>query len=359
MQSEYMYWAKMRSTARFNLATSGVAQVSRAELPVRIEDLEINDADEYGYEPLISAVASKHQVADDCVVTATGTSGANHLAMSALLGPGDEVAIEAPAYEPLLALASHLGASIVRFPRRRQLGFGIDPGDIQRVISPRTRLIVITNLHNPSSAMLGTEQLEAIGAIAETIGAFVLVDEVYLEAAFGMPRDSAFHLGPVFVVTGSLTKAYGLGGLRCGWVLAEPALAGRMWRLNDLFGVVAPHAADRISTVAVRHLDRLEQRARALLDRNRSLLHGFLASRQDIEAAHLDYGTTCFPRLLEGDAEAFCRLARERFETSVVPGSFFEAPEHFRIGIGGPTDEFSEALERLGDALNAWSRGER
>ncbi|HKV27424.1 MAG TPA: pyridoxal phosphate-dependent aminotransferase, partial [Candidatus Acidoferrales bacterium] len=151
-RSAYLEWAKLRSDAKFNLATSGIDGYPLSELPVKIEDLEISAAGSYGYPPLQERVAKKNGVAPACVVAANGTSMANHLAMAALLEPGDEVLIEQPTYEPLLTVAEYLGAKVHRFPRRFEDGFQIDPREIERHMTPHTRLIVITNLHNPSGA---------------------------------------------------------------------------------------------------------------------------------------------------------------------------------------------------------------
>src|SRR5205807_328656 len=115
----------------------------------------------------------------------------------------------------------------------------------------RTKLIVLTNLHNPSSALTPDSVLREVG----DLGAHVLVDEVYLDAVYEKTPRSSAHLGPQFIVTNSLTKVYGLSGLRCGWILAEPDLARAMWRLNDLFEVNAAHPAELLSVAAFRHLD--------------------------------------------------------------------------------------------------------
>src|SRR5206468_6212231 len=136
-----------------------------------------------------------------------------------------------PTYELLLSLAHYLGAKVLSFPRRFEDGFAIDAKTVRKNLSRRTKLIVITNLHNPSSAPVDEKTLTSIGEMARKAGAHVLVDEVYREAIFDQPTRSAFHLGNHFVVTSSLTKAYGLSGLRCGWILAEPPLAERIWRL--------------------------------------------------------------------------------------------------------------------------------
>ena len=276
MSSEYMNWAKTRSRARFNLATSGLANLKLAELDVSLADLEITGETGYGYPPLITALAERHGVNSDCVVTAAGTSFANHLAMAALINPGDEVLLETPVYEPLLALARYLGAEVKRFQRRFEDGFALSPGEIERNLSSRTRLIVITNFHNPTGVVTGDQTLKEIGELALDRNARVLVDEVYLQMLFSEPPRTAFHLGEQFIITSSLTKAFGLSGLRCGWIFAEPELAERMGRLNDLFAASPVHAGERLSVVALRQLPDIARRAQARLDHNRGLLNQFL-----------------------------------------------------------------------------------
>jgi aspartate/methionine/tyrosine aminotransferase len=213
-------------------------------------------------------------------------------------------------------------------------------------------LIVLTNMHNPTSALTSLDTLKQVGELARRVGARVLVDEVYLEAIFDGARPYAFQLGNEFVTTSSLTKAYGLSGLRCGWILAEPELAQKMWRLNDLFGAVAVHSGERLSVVALANLDRVAERAKRLLETNRPLLDRFLDSRNDIETLRPEFGTVVAPRVKRGSVERLCALVREQYETSVVPGHFFEMPEHFRIGIACDTAMLAAGLERLGAALD-------
>lgn len=352
IRSAYIEWAKLRSPARFSLAASDLLHFPLAELPVRIEDLEITGSSGYGYQPLLERLSAKTGAPVESVVHAQGTSMANHLAMAALLESGDEVLVEDPTYEAILSAAQYLGARIRRFPRKFDAGFQVDPREVERAITPRTRLIVITNLHNPTGVRTPDSTLKMVGAIARSLGAHVLVDEVYEEACFDAPWKSAFHLGPNFVTTSSLTKAYGLSGLRCGWVLAAPQLAQRMWRLNDLFGVMAAHPAELLSVVALDHLPKIAERAKKLLDANRAILRTFLDSRKDLLTIWPEAGTIAFPQLSSGHADAFCQLLREKFETSVVPGRFFEAPEHFRVGVGGETATLREGLSRIGAALD-------
>ena len=352
IRSEYLEWAKLGSAAKYNLATSGLDGFPLANLPVKIEDLEISIGGSYGYPPLQERLARKNGVAPECVVAANGTSMANHLAMAALIERGDEVLIEQPTYEPLLTVAKYLGAMIRRFPRRFEDGFALDPREVERHMTSRTRVVVVTNLHNPSGARTPDAQLREIGVLANSRGAHVLVDEVYLDACFDPNARSAFHVGENFIVTSSLTKAFGLSGLRCGWVLAPKRLAERMWRVNDLFGVIPAHAAELLSVIALDHLKEIQEYAQMRLQVNRPILQKFLSSRKDLAAIRSDGGTIAFPRFSRGNVDLLCALLREKYETSVVPGRFFEMPEHFRIGIGGRTELLEEGLLRLGRALD-------
>jgi aspartate/methionine/tyrosine aminotransferase len=357
-RARYMEWAKTRSAARFNLATSGIVSVPIGEFPLDLGALEVTTAGAYGYPPLLERLARHEGVPVECVVSAAGTSMANHLAFAAVLEAGDEVLIEQPTYGPLIELAEYFGARVNRLPRRFEEGFAIDVAEVERAITRETRLVVLTNLHNPSSALLDAETLRAIGGIAQSVGACVLVDEAYREVVFDGSAPSAFRIGEElggenpFIVTNSLTKAYGLSGLRCGWILAAPELARRMWLLNDLFAANNAHPAERMSVMALDHLDRFRERTRALLTTNRPLLDAFLDSRAELEVFRPAHGTVVFPRLNTGDPAALFTLLREKYETTVVPGEFFEMPQHFRIGISGNTEELRGGLERLGTALD-------
>jgi aspartate/methionine/tyrosine aminotransferase len=352
-ESVYINWAKTaQSGARYNLANSGMRNYKLADLPVRLSDIELNGVSLYGYPPLQDALARKAGVAAECVVAANGTSMANHLAMAVLISPGDEVLIEQPAYEPLLAAASYLGARVRRFARPSQNHFRLDAGEVERALTPQTKLVVLTNLHNPSNSLADDDSLREIGELAARVGARVLVDEVYLDSAFDAAPRSSFRLGDNFVVTSSLTKAYGLSGLRCGWIVAAPELAQRMWRLTDLFGVLQPHPAELLSVVALNHLDEIAASSRALLAENRALFNQFLDAREDLEAPPSEHGTVSFPRLLAGEPDRLCALLAEKYETSLVPGRFFEEPRHFRVGLALEPENFKEGLTRLGAALD-------
>lgn len=355
-RSPYMEWAKGHPHVAFNLAASGMPSYTLADFVaagwLKLGDLELTGAPGYGYPPLQQAIADKAGVSPDCVVAAAGCSMANQLAMAAAFEPGDEVLVEQPTYELLVTTAQYLGATVRRFARRFEEGFRLDPHEVADAITSKTRLVVITNLHNPSSALADDATLAAVGEIARSVGARVLVDEIYLETEYGAPWRSSFHLGNHFIATSSLTKAYGLSGLRCGWVLAEPDLARAMWHINDLHGVNAAYPAELLSVIALRHLAEIGAPYQRRLEANRQIAYGWLDERPEMRVARPPIGTTLFPRLWGDNAESFCDRLRDQYEVSVVPGRFFEAPAHFRMFLGADTPLFTEALGRIGAALD-------
>ena len=352
-QSDYMDFAKYGTTARFNLASSGVLDCQLSDLDLTLDDLALHGPNAGGYPPLMQKIADRFGIDVGCVVTpGGGCSFSNHLAFAAILSAGDEVLVEDPTYELLTSTLGYLRADIRRFGRTPANGWRLDPEAIAALITPKTRLIVTTNLHNPSSALDSDEAVAAVAEAAAKVGALVLVDEVYRELMF---RDgaakTAFHPDGNIVVTSSLTKAYGVSGLRCGWILAPKGLAYRMSRLNDLFGVHPPHVAERMAVVAFDQLPSLRARANGLIDANRAAYRQLLGQHPRLEQEVFDQGTTVFPRLIDTDVDAFVETLKAKFDTGVVPGRFFFRPDRIRIGLGGNVETSRIAMERLAEAL--------
>jgi len=357
MQSEYMHWAKSRVNATWYVGASGVAAYPLDELPITREELTAGGEGPYGYPPLVEAIARHTGVATERIFTALGTSQANHLAMAALVRPGDEVLIEQPAYELMVSTARYLGARVTRFPRHAAAGFAVDPGDVLSRLTPRTRLVVLTDLHNPTSAPVGEPALLEIAKACAGVGAKVLVDEVYLEAGFGTERRTSALLGDEFIVTNSLTKVYGLSAIRCGWVLAEPRLVTAMWRLKDLFESIPPHVSELMGVAAFGHLGAIRERARRMVDENRATLRETLLRRGEIECFDPGVGLVLFPRLSRGSVDRLEEHLVSRYQTQITPGRFFDLPEHFRVGIGGNPEMFREGMRRLCAGLDDLAAG--
>ena len=351
-RAPYMEWAKSRTKPEVDLAGSNLLACGLDDLPGAREALDIAGESPNGYPPLVEAIARRYGVASDRVATAGGCSGANFLALAALLNTGDEILIERPAYDPLIAAAKMLGAHARFFERRFDDGYALDPDRIAAAIGPRTRVIVISDPHNPTGALATEESLSDLARLAASAGLSVLVDEVYQDTVLGERRPPAATRSPVFVSTNSLTKAYGLASLRCGWALASPDLAERIRRARDVVDVWAAMPADRLSVLAFQHLETLSARAHALIEKNARLVAAFFSGRSDL-ACVPSRATIAFPRLTGAeDAGDFARRLLEKHGTAVAPGAFFGAPAHFRISFGGATDRLAAGLEAIARCLD-------
>lgn len=350
--SVYMTWAKHHAGARYNLANSGILGCSLNDLILTLEDVAVNGSNHEGYPPLKEVIAAKYGVEPENVVPSQGTSMANFLAMATVVNPGDEVLVEQPTYEPILSALRYLGADVKRFSRSFENGYQVDVQEVSALFTPKTKLVVLTSPHNPSGVAVAPETLMTIGSIAQRYGAYVMVDEVYRDILFENAAPVVASQGAQFITTSSLTKSYGLSGLRCGWILCNSELAERMRRLNDLFGAVGSVPSDTLAVAAFRQLDRLEARTRVMIEANIKLVHQFLREHEDLlECVVPPRSMIVFPRLKhQDDAEPLHDQLRE-LETSIVPGKFFEAPRHFRLGFAVKPEDVEIGLQNLSRVL--------
>ncbi len=352
-RAPYMEWAKTRPKPVVDLAGSNLLPCTLEDLPGAREAVDIAGESPDGYLPLVEAIANHHGVAPERIATAGGCSGATFLACAAILSPGDEVLMETPGYDPLPAAASLLGARVRTFERRFEEGYALDPDRVADALTPSTRLVILSNPHNPSGALASVESLARLANLAEALGFYVLVDEVYRDTVLeSRPEPAAMHSGQV-ISTSSLTKSYGLASLRCGWAIASEDLTQAIRRARDVVDVWSPMPSDRLSVVAFRNLDYLARRARAIIERNRAVMAGFLASRRELEAVP-SRSTLAFPRLSGTDdaGPAVERLFRET-GTAVAPGHFFGSPAHFRIAFGGDPSALERGLASIGHFLDS------
>jgi aspartate/methionine/tyrosine aminotransferase len=347
-----MEWAKNRPKPAIDLAGSNLLACSLEDLPGAWEAVDLAGESPNGYPPLVEAIAARYGVGPDNVATAVGCSGANFLALAALVESGDDVLFEQPGYDPLDAAAAMLGARVTRFERRFEDRWRLDPERIARALTLRTRAVVLSSPHNPSGVLAAVDDLREIGRLADRHGFAVIVDEVYLDLASSGHAPAA-TLSPAFVSTNSLTKAYGLASLRCGWALASPEITEKIRRARDVVDVWSPMPADRLSVAAFRNLPALAERAQRLLARNAPLVGAFLGSRRELECVP-STATSAFPRFRDGcDATPFVERLLRVHGVAVVPGSFFDSPSHFRISFGGATGPLEKGLSAIEDCLTA------
>ena len=352
---KYMEWAKTRCRAAIDLCSSGVDQLGRKDLNVSWEELDLAGDNFYGYPPLLTAVAERYGVHEDNVVSTIGTSHALFLTCAALIEPGDGVLIESPVYEPLLAVPEAFDAKVKRWKRDYADGYQFSLETFESSLEPGIKFILLTNLHNPSGAFLSRSFLSRLVRAAEERNAFVVIDEIYLE--FTEDEPTAFHLADNVIVISSLTKVFGLGDLRCGWVLARHDLAKKMRRIIDYTNVEGTFIGEAIAHRMFDRLDTIKKNNRERIEKNKTLIKGMIDQEEGLSWVEPAGGVVCFPRIESGlTGDDLAGHLQESYGTAVVPGSFFEQPRHFRLGFGGDTQVLEAGLRNIRKALRDSSR---
>lgn len=353
--------SRWENAVDFNLAESGVQPLTVDELQalVRIEpgDTLLGYGHTDGSPLLRERIAALYPGASAGNVVATvGSAEANFVALWRLVEPGDTVVVLRPAYEQTTGLAAGLGAHVESVWLEESLGWQPSPGACAAAIRPGTRLVVLTHPNNPTGQPLGEAAVAEIVSAAEKVGAWILSDEVYAGGELeGGPTPSLWGRTERALVSASLSKAYGLAGLRLGWLVAPEAFREDAWARKDYTTIAPSPLSDRLGAAA------LEPAARGrLLERGKSILRANLAVLEEWAAGHAGYlgfqrpraGAIAFFRydLPVGSADLAERLRAEH-GVLIVPGEQFGMDGHFRIGYGYTMPPIEAGLERLSAAL--------
>jgi aspartate/methionine/tyrosine aminotransferase len=351
----YMYWAKTRPRTRFELASSNARPVGRDLLGLKPEEVILQSDDAYGYPPLIRAISQRYGFPETGVVPVPGASCGIFIGVAAVARPGDTIMVEHPVYDPIERVCDFLHLRKVTIDRAPARGFEPDFEQITKNLRAGAKALVLTNLHNPSAQVLSAERVGDLAERCAEYGSILIVDEVYLDSAhinLGAPLWTAANLAPNVIALNSLTKVYGLGGLRAGWMLLNDELADRARTIMDLLSVVnaAPSAA--IATRAFAVIDCLEASFRETYGQCQPVYRQWLESEPTL-TSYPSHGAIfeCLklPRGISSDR--LCALLREEYDTQLTPGTFFGLPDHARISLSIGPDDLVEALARVSKAM--------
>ncbi len=307
---------------------------------------------------VVDALSSRYSVGAERILCTTGATRGIQLLYRTFLGEGDHVVVETPGFDIFADFAKLFSAKVSKFERRGPL-FQLDPEAVAKMLRPDTRLIILSNLHNPSGMLADDGALRALAEKAEAVGAHVIVDEVYRDFAVRNGRfETAAGVHPSIISINSLTKVFGLSALRCGWIIAEPGLISRVRRVSDRieFGVSKlSHAAAALvlenSAPFERFVDDILARARPVME----------ASFAELEAEELisgrmpEHGCICYPQVIgASDTRSLSEWLAERHEVIVAPGEFFGSVGHIRIGFAHEPNLLRSGLARLSEGLRAY-----
>jgi aspartate/methionine/tyrosine aminotransferase len=315
-----------------------------------------------GNRYVTSAICSRYGVKPEQVLTTTGVTSALSMIMRTLVRAGDHVMIEAPGFDLLGTIAREVGAVVIPLERPAP-HFRVDPDELAKRITSRTRVVVVTNLHNPSGAHLTPDELSAIARAVTDAGAVLVVDEVY--ADFMRPRYTtpAAVLGPNILSVNSLTKVFGLHALKCGWMIGAPELLARIqseapdgdYGISKLAHAIAAHVLEQAQLFDQRW-QRILGATRPVLERHVRAMIGDGLIAGDIP----EFGCMYFPKIVgHDDTQALARTLWDRDRILIAPGEYFGMKGHMRIGFGNAEVELDEGLTRLHRALSELGKSYR
>jgi aspartate/methionine/tyrosine aminotransferase len=353
----FMAWAKsLGHDIKYDLFSSGVHNLMDASELIADKGfvkLDGEHSNGYGYQPLKELLARKYRVDPIQVMTSVGSSHANYLIAAALFeDPGGQALIETPCYQPLLGAVQGAGAEIGRFERRLGDSYQIDIDWIKSHWSTNVRLVVITRLHNPSGVDTPESTLRELNDLAAKNNAWVLVDEVFLD--FLDNPVPAASIGNRLISTNSFTKTYGLGDLRFGWAVCDPAIIRRAQEINDYISVLNPFISEYMGYRILSSnqiMSTLRNRCKQRASSNWEIVKDWVSALPEWKWAQPDGGVVFFPKIGDGNiGDRLNRILIDKWQTVITPGSLFDKPEHIRVGFAIDPDELKEGLRRLREA---------
>ncbi len=354
---------RMQSTwenvVQMDLSESGVRPVTLGELAEMGLDLETIWRTPLGYSQSNGTIPLREQLAaqypgatPDHIEVTNGTSEANFVSALALLREGDEMAFETPNYMQLWGVPQSLGARVNCFRLRLESEWEPDWEEFERAVNPCTRLVYLSNPNNPTGAVLSEAAMRRIAARCDEVGAWLLADEVYQGAEISGPRTRSFWgMGERVVVTSGLSKAYGIPGVRIGWIVGPPDFVAECWAQHDYLTIGPNKISDAVALLAVRpeNREKLYARTRAILQENGAIMRewvesfaGFLSFRPPRA------GALCLVRYGSATpSRALAERIRVNQSVLIVPGAQLGVEGFLRIWIGGKPEFLREGLRRI------------
>lgn len=359
------YMSKYEQDVEYNMSESGVYPLRLGELLGddpdalgRLLDTGLGYPHANGIPELRQNVARLYPGAtpDDVLIT-VGAAEANYITLRALLSPGDEIAVMLPNYMQIWGVAQNHGLRVTPFHLHEERGWALDAAELEAAVTPRTRLIAVCNPNNPTGRILSQAEMDAIVACAERVGAWLLADEVYRGADRVSDEENPSFYGRYdrVLAVGSLSKAYGLPGLRVGWVLGPPAVVDEIWARHEYTTISAAMLANKLAALALSPevRPRVLARTRRYIRRGYPILQAWMDSHPGAFSLRPpDASAIAFVRYhLDINSTQFAERLRREKSVLIVPGDHFGLDRHMRIAFGLPEEYLVAGLDRIHDLL--------
>ncbi|HEU5132037.1 MAG TPA: capreomycidine synthase [Pyrinomonadaceae bacterium] len=348
-----------------DIGSSGVENFSFGELrqlfnitPDDLDRIVLRDSMTLGSPELRTAIGNRfcHGNAERVMAT-NGSSEANYLVMHSLLDPGDEVVVLDPCYQQLYSIAESIGCKLKHWQLRFEDSYRVDMREARDLIGPQTRMIVVNFPHNPTGASLTPAEQDELIELAANAGAYLVWDAAFAEITYDNPElPDPGERYDRSISMGTLSKAYGLPGLRVGWCLAAPDVLDRLVELRDYTTLALSPLVEHVAARAIENGDLLLKPRLVQARHNLELLSSWVERHKEFVSMVRPQGGVCaFMRLHDvADVEDFCRQFAGEHGVLLVPGTSFGQPNHVRLGFGCSTRELTEGLSRLSEHLKKY-----
>jgi aspartate/methionine/tyrosine aminotransferase len=368
MKIETFLMERMQSTwenrVDYNLSESGVHPMYVGELlrevPESTERLfkqELGYPQSNGTPELRQAISNLYPgTTPDHVLVTNGTSEANFLSIWNLVDPDDEVLLMLPNYMQIWGISRGFRGNVRTFQLREEKQWHIDLEEVARLATKRTKLIVVCNPNNPTGTILTDAEMNGLANIARNSDAWLLADEVYQGAERQVKRTPSFWgRYEKAIITNGLSKAYGLPGLRIGWIVAPPDLIARLWSYHDYTTIGAGMISNLLATIALSPAvrEKILTRTKKILQTNYPVLQDWIRSHAELfSMVEPQAGAIAYFRYnLTVNSTQLVERLRDEKSVLVVPGDHFGMGRYLRIGYGSPVEYLSAGLERIADLL--------
>jgi aspartate/methionine/tyrosine aminotransferase len=337
----------------YDIGESGVKFQSIKDLDIDLDETELRYGYHLGHPDLRKEIAKQYSGNSlSNVAVTTGASEANFAIIAHLVGPKDNLIVEHPTYPSLYQVARSLGKKLTLFKLEWTNDFRPDLDKLRKLVKPNTKLISLTHPNNPTGSVITKEELKEAIEIAEEVEAYLMVDETYRDLMFGTPPPCAATLSKSAISLTSMSKTWGLPGIRIGWAVADTPIVEAIRTVREQVTICNSSVGEAITKEVLRKRDEILPVIRKAVGSNYKIVEEWMNSQEWLEWIKPNSGVVCAPRLKKGGStDKLCEFLVKKYRTFTVPGSRMELDGHFRLGFGGEQEELIQGLKQLGKAL--------
>ncbi len=356
----YEWIQRYRPTAKHNLAMSGIKKPNLRELGVDVDYEALSHHYSHESRSLERILAETYGVPPDHFLVTSSGSEALFLCVTSFAGPGDEVLVHVPNYPPIFQLPQMFSCRVKYLRSNFRNRFSIDLEGLEEALRGRPKMLMLSNSNNPSGRIIEPKDLTSIIEMADRHGIIVVVDEAFREFGFERAPPISASLGDNVLTLNTMSKFYGMDGLRIGWVIGNPKLLARMHLLKNMITIENATLSEALPVLVMENREIFVNRARAFAKSNLAMMRTWIERRDDMSWVEPEAALFGFPRYEQPmPSRKFAQELAEKFKILVAPGEFFGTERHLRLCVTQSPDEVQHALADLGNALDEISNASK